>query len=256
MSNAKLLDKQYRIPPDILTYIRTVLISNPNGEGVKRAKFILRNGRLTYQAMKRIKHDLETNINDKVQYGLTGGELMKSFIDRMLSSDRNAVKREREIKQPINVNLNTSIHSHSSMPELNEVANKDKKHNAIAIIVNGDNKILLLKRAIVEDGWGNGQWGLVGGGIEKKDKSPEAACRREVSQETGLALGKFIERFILEKNGNVEHLFVAKYDGDGLDIELNEENTHYGWFGIPEIKFLDTVPQLMEYIIIAFKDYK
>lgn len=256
MANSYLQNKQYKIPKDVLESIKSVLISHPQGQGVKRAKFILNNGSLSYESMKRIKHDLESSINDKVQYALAGGNLMKSFIDRMLNSDRSAVKREKEIKQPVNTNITQAVHAYApAAPTLNEIKKKDKTHNAIAIIVNGDKKILLLKRGTVENGWANGKWGLVGGELKKKEK-PEVGCSREIEEETGLVLSKFIKRFTIERGDNIEHIYVTKYDGDGLNIKLDDENVKSGWYGIEEMKFLPTVPNLMDYINIAFKEYE
>jgi 8-oxo-dGTP diphosphatase len=228
-------------------------MSNPNVDGIKRAKFLLNNGAITYQSMKRIKHDLERLPKNDVKYSLAGGELMQSFVNRMLSNDRAAVSMEKKLKQPAMPDVNKEMHLGTPY-SLNEVK-KTKIENAICIIVNNDNKFLLLKRAEIENSWGSNQWGLVGGGIEKKDKSPEEACRREVQEETGLVLGKFIKRFVIERNGETEHIFVTKYDGDGTNIELNEENTNYGWFNMDEFNHLNTVPQLKEYLVLAFKPY-
>ena len=56
MANSQLLDKTYKIPPDVIKYIGRVLVYTPNGEGVKRAKYLLKNGSITYQEMKRLKN--------------------------------------------------------------------------------------------------------------------------------------------------------------------------------------------------------
>lgn len=252
MANSQLIDKYYKIPPDILKNIRTVLMSNPSGDGVKRAKFILKNGSLTYQSMKRIKHDLEHMGDDQVQFALAGGDLMKSFIDRMLNADRDGVERSNSIKKPIMPNLNMEMQPNSY--SLNE-EKKELIKNSLCIIVNGDNKFLLLKRMVGENYWGSGKWGLVGGMVEKKEK-PEEACRREVEEETGLVLGSIKKRFTIQRNPNeTEYIYVSKYDGDGTNIRLNDEHTNYGWFDLNEMKELDTVPQLQEYLVLAFKEY-
>ena len=59
MANSQLLDKTYKIPPDVIKYIGKVLVYTPNGEGVKRAKYLLKNGSITYQEMKRLKNFLD-----------------------------------------------------------------------------------------------------------------------------------------------------------------------------------------------------
>ena len=50
MANSELINKKYNVPSDVLKYIDKTLILNPNGNGVKRAKFILKGHVLTYQS--------------------------------------------------------------------------------------------------------------------------------------------------------------------------------------------------------------
>lgn len=273
MANSELYNKTYSVPSDVLKYIQRVLVSHPQGNGVKRAKFVLKNGVLTYQELKRLKHDFET-MTDKVQYALAGGELMKGFIDRTLNADRSAVEREKEATQDMSVDVNLGTKPFQA-PELgineenfiagdklaeyvdrvNEARKKLKK-NALAIIVNDDNKFLLLKRADDSKIWQPNKWALVGGGVEKGE-SPETACKREVKEETGLEIKEFIKTFNVQRNpDSIEYVFAARYDGDSTDIQLDtNENTNYGWYDIPEMKFLDTVPNLVDYIQLAFKKY-
>lgn len=263
MANKQLYNKTYKIPSDVLNLIQTTLVSNPNGEGVKRAKFMLKNGAITYQVMKRLKNffdyfNLQTG--DKTQYLLAGGDLMKSFVDRTLNANRDTVKRSKEIKRDITTDPNSELKPYQT-PRLTETEKKDKKKkelkkNAVAVIVNKDNKILLLKRADEPKTWMPKKWSLVGGGIEKGE-TPEKACKREIFEETDLNIDKFVKSFTIQRNtDSVEHLFACRFDGDDSEINLNKENTNYGWYDISEIKFLDTVPHLIEYITLVFKKYE
>lgn len=257
--NSELYNKTYRIPSHVLKYIQTILVSNPNGKGVKRAKFMLKNGVITYQVLKRLKNFFDhfnLATNDKTQYQLAGGDLMRSFVDRTLNAERNAVRQAKKVKQDMTVDVNLATKPYQT-PRLSEGEDKkEKKKNACAIIVNNDNKILLLKRADGKDIWMPGKWALIGGGVEK-DETPQQAVEREIREETGLEIKKFIKTFTMNRNeGSVEHFFACQYDGDPTDVELNEENTNYGWFDIGEMKFLDIVPHLIEYITIAFKKYE
>ena len=266
MANAELYDKQYKIPSDVLKHIQTVLISNPTANGVKRAKYLLKNGTITYQDMKRLKNFFDyfnPQTDDKIQYALAGGILnnsngeydMKTFVNDRLITDRNATKRSKEIKRDMHANVNRELKPYSPSPELNEAKKKLKK-NALAVIVNNDNKILLLKRADDSKIWQPNKWGLVGGGIENRE-TPEQAVKREIKEETGLNINKFIKTFTIQRNpDNIEHIFPCRYNGDPTDIKLNEENSNYGWFDVTEMKFLDIVPNLIDYITIAFKEYK
>lgn len=260
MANSELYNKTYSVPPDVLKYVQTVLVSNPTGEGVKRAKFIVKNGVLSYQELKGLKHFFDTfnmQTGNKAQYELAGGNLMKSFVDSKLNSERAAVGRSQEVNRDANVDVNLGTRPYDASPELNE-EKKDKKEltkNAVAIIVNADNKFLLLKRSDDPKIWQPSKWALVGGGIEKGE-TPEKAVKREIEEEIGLEIDKFIKTFAIQRNpDSIEHIFACRYDGEPTDITLNEENTNYGWFNVEEIRFLNTVPHLMEYITLAFKNY-
>ena len=261
MANQQLYDKQYRIPPEVLKGIQTTLVSNPNGEGVKRAKFMLNNGQITYQAMKRLKNFFDyfnPQTGDKAQYALAGGEPMKQFIEQTLATDRKGVEMSKDVKRDITANPNSELMPNSPMPRLNEEDKKKEelKKNAVAVIVNEDNKILLLKRADTKDIWMPNKWALVGGGIEKGE-TPEQAMKREIMEETGLDVKKFTKSFSIQRNPNsIEHIFACRYNGDPTEIKLNEENSHYGWYDVEETKFLNIVPHLVEYITLVFKKYE
>ena len=259
MANSELYGKTFIIPSEVLKSIQTTLISNPNGTGVKRAKYLLKNGVITYQALERLKNFFKyfnSEVDDKSQYELAGGELMRSFVDRTLNANRDADERSREARRDITSNPNSELMPYRA-PRINENKKRDEiRKNAIAVILNKDNKILLLKRAEVKNGWGNNQWSLVGGGIEKGE-TPIKACEREIKEETGLEIDKFVKSFTIQRNaGSIEHIFACRYNGDPVEILLNDENTNYGWFDVDEMKYLDTVPHLIEYINLVFIKYE
>jgi len=252
MANSELLNTSYKLPPDVLQAIKATLVSHPSGEGVKRAKFMLNNGQVTYQVLKRLKNFFDhfnPNSQDNAQYALAGGDLMRSFVERTLNANRDAVKRTVNDKR-------------IAMPRLAEAEDKKKKKtdvvkNAIAIIVDGDNKMLLVKRADEEGTWMPNKWALVGGGVEKGE-TPRQAVEREIEEETKLDIKKFINSFTLQLNSSnsIEYFFVCRFEGDPTEVNLNQENTRYGWFSVGEMKYLDTVPHLLEYLTIAFKSYE
>ena len=256
--NQYLKDKQYRIPPEVLKSINMVLISNPNGEGIKRAKYMLKNGSVTYQELKRLKNFFDyfdINTGSKAQYALAGGDLMKQFIETTLASDRNAVKTSKEVRQDMDVNPMLGTQPYQT-PQLNEDKKKNElKKNALAVIVDNDNKILLLKSGSNPKFWQPSKWGLVGGEIEKNE-TPKQAVEREITEETGMEIKKFIKTFTIQRNpDSIEHIFACRFDGEPTDIRLNEENSNYGWYDVNEMKFLDIVPHLIEYITMSFKEY-
>ena len=139
--NSKLYNKIYNVPSDVLKGIQVSLVSNPHGNGVKRAKNILRSGKLTYQAMKRIKNFFDTfngdGDEDQAQYALAGGDAMRQFINSALGADRDAVETSKERRQDMNLGVNqiTKAHTPAQAPELNE-EKKELDKNAVAVIVN------------------------------------------------------------------------------------------------------------------------
>jgi len=251
MANQELYNKTYRIPPDVLKGIQTALVSNPNGEGVKRAKFMLKNGYLTYQAMKRILHDFGRM--DATQHALAGGQPMKAFIETTLNQDRNAVETGKNVRQDMPSTPYQNFKP-QQVPSLNEEKKKEKDKNAVAVIVNNDNKILLLKRGETAP-WMPNKWALIGGGIEKGETAQQAV-EREILEETGLEIKKFTKSFSIERHqDSIEHLFACRYEGDPTEITLDDENSNYGWYDVSEMEYLEIVPHLIEYITLVFKKY-
>ena len=256
MANSELYNKTFKVPSDVLNHIQSVLVSNPSGEGVKRAKNILKSGEITYQGMKRLKNFFDyykPNTHDKTQYELSGGDLMKNFIYSKLNSERDAVRRGDKIKKSYKTDPNLGVKAQQT-PRLNEGKRKKIEKNATAIIVGEDNRILLLKRSSYPDQWMPNKWSLVGGSVEKGE-NPEVACKREVLEECGLEINDMVDVFAIKRDDTMEYVFACKYDGEEVDVQLNEEHDGYGWFTTAEIKYLDTVPHLMEYITLAFKKY-
>lgn len=255
MANQELYNKRYQIPPAVINYVRGILTSYPTENGKNRAKNIVKNRFLTYQAMKRLKHDMQRMDKNSAQYKLAGGKQMEDFIDQKLNQERAGVARSKEVRRAVTANPNSHLKPFQAQPRLNEAKEKIDK-NAVAVIVNDDNKILLLKRVNNPDIWQPNKWSLVGGGIEKGENAKQA-CLREILEETGLEIKDCVESFKINRHGNSEEtLFACRYNGDDTDVELEEkENSNYGWYSVAEMKYLDTVPHLIEYITLVFKKY-
>jgi len=258
MANQELYNKIYPVPQDVRKYVNGMLVSHPQGEGVKRAKNIIKNNYLTYQALKKLKHDfdvLRLKETNPIQYGLAGGDLMKAFVDTTLNGDRHAVASGKRAKQDMTAKPNSELKPHNPAPQLNEEKKKELDQNAVAVIVNNDNKILLLKRGSGAP-WMPDKWSLVGGGIEKGEDA-ETACEREILEETGLEINEFIESFKIQRHEDSEEtVFACRHEGEDTDIELDKsENVKYGWYDTTEMEYLDIVPNLIEYIMLVFKSY-
>lgn len=267
--NQYLKDKQYRIPLEILKSIEIAKASSTSTNGLKRANFMLKNGYITYQAMKRLKNFFDyfnQQTDDPNQFNLAGGQPMKAFIETTLNQDRNAVETGKHARQDMPPTPYQEFKP-QQVPSLNEGKKKENYDiddydnlvkNALAVIVDNDNKILLLKRSDYPDQWQPKKWSLVGGGVEKGEK-PDEACSREIKEEVNLdiSIDKFIEKVVIQRNpGSVEHIFTCRYEGDPTDVELNEEHTNYGWYDVGEMEYLDIVPNLIDYINLVFKTYE
>ena len=101
---------------------------------------------------------------------------------------------------------------------------------ACAIIINSENKLLLLKRSEKEDSEQN-KWCPVNETIEYSE-APEDAVIRGVMEEVGM---QFKIENVLE--GDKTAVFKGNADGE---IKLNkDESLDYGWFSYEEVKSLD-----------------
>ena len=257
MANSELYGKTFKVPDDIIKNITLGIHKYPNSGGIKRAKFIIRNGELTYQALKGIKNFFDNynpETTPKEQYELAGGDLMKNFIETTLSSNRGAVERSKEVRRDSNVDFNLGTKP-QKMPRLHEGVDIENK-NAIIIVVNMENEILLLRRK-PDAKWGANKWAFVGGSLQRGE-SPEEACKRECKEETGIDVEEVINVFNIQRGNlkNTEYVFACRYYDDG-DVVLNGEHTKYGWFTLNQIKTLkDKSPNLDEYLRLAFKKYE
>lgn len=258
MANSELYNKEFKVPDEILNKIKAILVSHPQGNGVKRAKFIVNNGSITYQSMKRLKNyfdNYNSQKDDNIQYELSGGLEMKQFIDVTLTQNRDAIERSKKHKADIHANPNSELKPYRS-PRLTE-GEEELKQNAVAVIINENKEVLLLKRSSYPAQWMPNKWALIGGEIEEGETAKEA-CIREVYEETELYVGVYSikDSFTIQRHkDSVEHIFVCVFNGNDDDVKINDESADYGWFKLNEIESLDKVPHLIEYIVLAVKKY-
>lgn len=274
--NSELYDKKYPIPLPLIKQLKAKLMVNSNvvGDGVKRAKFLIYNGYATYQMMKRMKNffDHFDRATDSVQeYELSGGMEMQNFIEHSLNTDRDGVNRSKELNRGTNPDLMHGMDTYNvTEAEEKEVEVEDNGDsgddgydgddevqldlNAVVVVVNPEKRFLLLKRSTYPDQWMPNKFAMPGGAVEKGEE-PIDAAKRELKEETGIVINSFLEKFVIQRDENVEHVFVTLYDGDAFNIKLDEESGGFGWFSLSEIKFIDTVPNVEEYIKLALTKY-
>lgn len=109
--NNDLKDRVYDIPQDVLAKISSTVsnLQNTNVFGIKRAKTLMNEKKVTYGQLKRIIHDMKTidKVKDKVRYELYGGELMEKWANTFLNGERQLVKDKKTSSQ--NINNNTGL---------------------------------------------------------------------------------------------------------------------------------------------------
>lgn len=243
--NKELYGNEYQIPEKILLHIKKFVTQYPNNNGVKRGKNLLKNKIISYPSLKRFKNFYDNfNGEDKIQYELSGGDLMKDFVDNKLRQERKTVEIYNKNTSDIHLNNKSNIERLTNVNESVE----NIKHTSVGIILNKLNRVLLLKRSAFENQWQPNMWCLPGGNVDLKESYKDAIIR-EIKEETNLDVDFFIGSFSKNVDNIMEHVYIIKYNGYDDDVELNFEHSGYGWFTLSEIKFLNTVPNLNEYII-------
>lgn len=244
--NDKLYDKKYPIPSVILDKIAKSLTIYSNSDGVKRAKNLLGSKYCTYQNMKRLKNFFEgSSMMSKEQYELAGGDLMRDWVNKSLDSDRKSIENITKNNNQVNNNKETqSLY-------VNESNNAKKNEVVIAILVDSGGKFLLVKRDKNDD-WMPSKWAFVGGGIESGENKLDG-IKREIFEEIGINIDKISDKYTLILDNVIEHFFFGVIsDKDRNSLKLNDEHHEYDYFTIDEIRDIDGVPNLLDFIRIMF----
>lgn len=103
MANSSLENKYY-IPSDkVLGKIESAVIKydvDSGAKGFARARDILKNKKISYSQMKRLKNYFDNYEGDgsDTEYKLIGGETMKKWIDKSLSTSRETVHAEKKVR--------------------------------------------------------------------------------------------------------------------------------------------------------------
>ncbi|MDG7050732.1 MAG: DUF1073 domain-containing protein [Nitrososphaerota archaeon] len=116
------------------------------------------------------------------------------------------------------------------LPDTKQLPNPATKDSSMPkaagiILMNQDGKILILKRAF--DAPFGGTWGLPGGMIEAGE-TPEIAARRELFEETGLAIDAPV--MMIDNEGEFT-TFSALLLGNNI-VKINKESQAHAWIDI------------------------
>jgi 8-oxo-dGTP pyrophosphatase MutT (NUDIX family) len=147
------------------------------------------------------------------------------------------------------------------MKHITDWINENKgeiKHYVDGILVSDDEKILILRRANYMKNFG-GQWGFVGGSVDKKDKNNKEAIIREIEEETKIKLTfneqqkmKAIDKQEHENNGSVvsdTEYWLIKLESNP-DVKISREHSKYEWIDANTFKnkTFKFMPDVFHYI--------
>lgn len=132
------------------------------------------------------------------------------------------------------------------------------KHYVDGILISEDEQILILRRANYMKNFG-GQWGFVGGSVDKKDKNNKEAIIREIEEETKIKLTfneqqkmKAIDKQEHENNGSVvsdTEYWLIKLESNP-DVKISREHSKYEWIDADTFKnkTFKFMPDVFHYI--------
>ena len=97
--NQDLKNDKYKVPTELLELLKSKLSSfGSEDKGFDRCKDITKKGYLTYPQAKKIKYELENELEDD-DYDMIGGDDMLNFIDVSLGERRKNVYNSKKIRQ-------------------------------------------------------------------------------------------------------------------------------------------------------------
>jgi mutator protein MutT len=111
---------------------------------------------------------------------------------------------------------------------------------AVVIILDTDNKVLILKRPKWVQ-WGSSQWAFPGGKLEEGE-NPEEAAIRETREETSLKINN-LQRFTTTADVPVISYWTRSYQGE---IKIDYEHDEWAWVDRNSIEKYNLAPQVLE----------
>ena len=114
---------------------------------------------------------------------------------------------------------------------------RKKRNRATALVVNDEGKLLLVKEkgAVV--------WSLPGGGMKKREE-PLAAARRELDEETGLAVLDATFLFHYENLRQRHHVCLVSAAGK-IKLQRKELNGYRWWNGQTQMSLLPSATEII-----------
>lgn len=270
MANTDLRNStQYTVPDTILQDIK---VASQRFPGNQRAHNLVTSPKLSYENAKRIKNALESYDVNSPEYALAGGKGMLNWLNKTLTADRAAVVSTKTTKSNAGfanqfrrehqrTGLKPSHNSGSGLkPEktkrspLFEGQEGQKATAAIGIIVNPEQKFLLVKRA-ADDDWMPGKWALPGGGIEAGEHAALTIVR-EIREEVNLDIEAVKPLVDIKESNGTWCTYLIAVSKTPEQLQLNHEHSEAKWIGLAELESFDGVPDLVQCVNEALKAYK
>ena len=134
--NSDLKDRVYDIPEEVIQKINQTLASAPGNDvhGIKRAKTLCSERKVTYGQLKRIIHDIKTldKNSEQARYNLYGGELMEKWANTFLDGERQLVRSKKLASH--NINNNTGMNGLRKNPFRKEGERKDSNKTYVNLL--------------------------------------------------------------------------------------------------------------------------
>lgn len=113
---------------------------------------------------------------------------------------------------------------------------------AVAVIINGRDEVLLLRRA-AETALGGGKWGLCGGKLAPREE-PRSGMEREIGEELGADVRLRCEAIVgpIPAAGLPDAVVILfRYRYLGGNIVLNAEHSRFAWVDAASFQALDVM---------------
>jgi len=151
--NKELYGREFLIPDNIKQYIQKSISLYGNIDGINRAKNLIATGKVNYNQLKRILHDMKymDKVNQKGTYDLYGGELLEKWGTSLLYGQRQQIKNRKESYKRseeisgIGARNNAYLKTHSkdninSTPNTDFIKNNSDKNSVSSLKLNEDIK--------------------------------------------------------------------------------------------------------------------
>ena len=141
--NQDLKNDRYVIPDELKSTLKSRVVSmDKSDKGYSRCNDLLGNGNVTYSQAKKLKHELENEL-EGVDYDNVGGDDMLSFLDMSLNGRRSSVKGGKKSR------MNAGMENQFLKTHTKDNSKNPTKVRKVKVATKSDD--IMNNRAIYED---------------------------------------------------------------------------------------------------------